>query len=144
MITMSCRQITPNSDEKTELVTLGTCFRKNGVLRLSYEDTEATGYAGSTTSVQIGKDSLVSILRTGTANSDLTLEPGKKHFCLYQTPFGSMTLGVDTKAVRLEETEAGGSVEMEYSTDLNASFLADNEIQVRWEYRGAEEMEPEG
>ena len=36
------------------------------------------GFAGSTTTVQVANESLVTILRTGTANSNLTLETGQK------------------------------------------------------------------
>ena len=159
MITMKSRQKTPDNAEETELVTLGNYSREDGVLTLSYEDTDATGFAGSTTSVRVGEDDLVTILRTGTANSNLTLELGKKHFCLYQTPYGSMTLGVQARRILLEvayfiekeeflkaqvvleEEENGGRVQLEYTTDMNASFLSENEIDMRWEFR--EEIVPE-
>lgn len=141
MITMKSRQKTPDNAEETELVTLGSYAREDGILTLSYEDTDATGFAGSTTSVRVGEDDLVTILRTGTANSNLTLEFGKKHFCLYQTPYGSMTLGVQARRILLEEEENGGHVQLEYTTDMNASFLSENEIDMRWEFR--EEIVPE-
>lgn len=122
LITMKTKQITPDDEEETELMTAGTCERKDGVLTLSYEDTDATGFAGSTTTVQVANESLVTILRTGTANSNLTLELGKKHFCLYQTPFGAMTIGVQAKRLLCELEENSGVVEMEYTIDMNANF----------------------
>lgn len=39
LITMKTKQITPDDEEETELMTAGTCERKDGVLTLSYEDT---------------------------------------------------------------------------------------------------------
>ena len=108
LITMKTKQITPDDEEETELMTAGTCERKDGVLTLSYEDTDATGFAGSTTTVQVANESLVTILRTGTANYNLTLELGKKHFCLYQTPFGAMTIGVQAKRLLCELEENSG------------------------------------
>ena len=133
LITMKTKQITPDDEEETELMTAGTCERKDGVLTLSYEDTDATGLAGSTTTVQVANESLVTILRTGTANSNLTLELGKKHFCLYQTPFGAMTIGVQAKRLLCELEENSGVVEMEYTVDMNANFLSENTITMRWE-----------
>lgn len=44
LITMKTKQITPDDEEETELMTAGTCERKDGVLTLSYEDTDATGF----------------------------------------------------------------------------------------------------
>lgn len=135
IIKMKSRQITPDDEEETELVTTGTCDRENGVLTLSYEDTDATGFAGSTTTICVAKDSLVTILRSGKANSNLTLELGKKHFCLYQTPYGNMTLGVQAKRLSCITEEGRGSVEMEYVIDLNAAFLSENLIELHWELR---------
>ena len=97
------------------------------------DSTDATGFAGSTTTVQVANESLVTILRTGTANSNLTLELGKKHFCLYQTPFGAMTIGVQAKRLLCELEENSGVVEMEYTVDMNANFLSENTITMRWE-----------
>lgn len=138
IIKMKSRQITPDDEEETELVTTGTCDRENGILTLSYEDTDATGFAGSTTSIRVTNDSLVTILRSGRANSNLTLELGKKHFCLYQTPYGNMTLGVQAKRLSCVMEEDRGSVEMEYVIDLNAAFLSENVIELQWELRQEE------
>lgn len=132
MITMKSRQITPDDEEETELVTTGTCNREDSVLTLTYEDTDATGFAGSTTTIRVANDSLVTILRTGSANSNLTLELGKKHFCLYQTPYGSMTIGVQAKRLLCTLEEDHGTVEMEYVIDLNAAFLSENTIEMHW------------
>lgn len=66
LITMKTRQITPDGDEETELMTTGTCEMRDDTLQLSYEDTDATGFAGSTTTIQVANESLVTILRTGT------------------------------------------------------------------------------
>ncbi len=140
LITMKTRQIALDNDEETELMTAGICTFQDGVLKLSYEDTDATGFAGSTTTVQIADASLVTILRTGTANSNLTLELGKKHFCLYQTPFGAMTIGVQAKRLLCELDEASGSVEMEYTIDMNAAFLSENTITIHWERQENDEM----
>ena len=52
-----------------------------------------------------------------------------------------MTLGVQARRILLEEEENGGRVQLEYTTDMNASFLSENEIDMRWEFR--EEIVPE-
>ncbi len=135
LITMKSRQATPDNEEETELVTTGTCHQEDGVLTLSYEDTEATGFAGSTTTVRIVNDSLVTILRSGSANSNLTLELGKKHFCLYNTPYGTMTIGVQAHKLCSEHSGDRGCIQMEYAVDINATFLSENALEMRWEIR---------
>ena len=69
----------------------------------------------------------------------MTLELGKKHFCLYQTPFGAMTIGVQAKRLLCELEEASGSVEMEYTIDMNAAFLSENTITIHWERQESDE-----
>lgn len=135
LITMKSRQATPDGKEETELVTTGTCQQEDGVLTLSYEDTEATGFAGSTTTVRVVNDSLVTILRSGSANSNLTLELGKKHFCLYNTPYGAMTIGVQAHKLSFAHDGDCGSIQMEYAVDINATFLSENALEMRWEIR---------
>ena len=73
----STQQGRENEAEETELDTLGTCQRKDGVLELSYEDSEVTGFVGSTTMVRVEQSDtgmLVNVMRSGTANSNLILE----------------------------------------------------------------------
>ena len=135
LITMKSRQVTADDAEETELITIGTCQWEDTVLTLSYEDTDATGFAGATTTIRIDPDLLVSILRSGTANSNLTLETGKKHFCLYSTPFGEMTIGVQAKEILFEPEEMCGTLHMVYVIDINAVFMSENTIDLRWEVR---------
>ena len=99
----STQQGRENEAEETELDTLGTCQRKDGVLELSYEDSEVTGFVGSTTMVRVEQSDtgmLVNVMRSGTANSNLILEIGKKHFSVYNTPYGNMALGIETERIR--------------------------------------------
>ncbi len=133
LITMKSRQMTPEDTEETELLTVGTCRWEDETLRLSYEDTDATGFAGATTTIQIEPDGLVMILRMGTANSNLTLELGKKHYCLYSTPFGDMTVGVLAKEIAFAPDANSGTLHMVYTIDINAAFMSENTIDLRWE-----------
>lgn len=73
------------------------------------------------------------------ANSNLTLETGRKHFCLYQTPYGAMTIGVQAKRLLCELEESSGSVEMEYIIDMNANFLSENTITIHWKRQEPQE-----
>ena len=116
-------------DEKseTELVTKAKHSRENGWDVISYEDTSATGFEGSVTTIKVDKNKNASITRKGTANSVLSLEIGRKHFCQYGTPYGNLQIGVYTHAI--ENTIAkDGRLYIKYTLDLNSSYLSDNEI----------------
>ena len=118
--------------EKTEseLITTGTLKHKGSLSNLSYEDSEATGFEGSVTSVTARGENFVSIVRNGTANANLMLETDKKHHCYYSTPFGSINVGIFTRQIENSLDENGGTLYMKYTVDVNSAYVSDNEIKL--------------
>lgn len=114
---------------KTELTTKGTFSQSNSDYTISYEDTEATGFQGSTTTIK-ACDKFVYITRRGTSNSAISFEPGKKHFSHYETPFGSMQIGVYAKNV-INTIKENGRLYLNYSLDMNGNPISENEILIK-------------
>lgn len=115
---------------ETELLTEGTMEQADGKFILSYEDSDATGFEGAITTITAENDSVVSIVRTGTANSNLVIETGKKHHCLYGTPYGDITVGVFTHKIENDLSENGGKLYLKYTIDVNSAYMSDNEIYI--------------
>ena len=128
-VLISLTSIQWQDDEKneTELVTRASLSRAGSQDVISYEDTSATGFEGSVTTITVDGSSSASIIRRGTANSVLSLEIGRKHYCQYGTPFGDMRIGVYTHAID-NTIEKDGRLYLKYTLDLNSSYLSDNEI----------------
>lgn len=128
---ISLLSIQVQDDERTEseLFTnaVVNCTKNNTTI--IYEDTEATGFEGSVTTIKITGGKKASIMRTGTSNSLLTFETGQKHYCQYGTPFGMFQMGVYTHAIK-DTLMENGKLYMKYTIDLNASTLSDNEITI--------------
>lgn len=97
---------------------------------ISYEESETTGMEGSTMQLRIAKDGMVSIVRTGSYQTHLVVQKGKKHFCHYETPFGEFAVGVAAKWIRNALTDEGGTLAMRYTVDANTTLLSDNEIHL--------------
>lgn len=127
-VTISLTSIQWQDGEKTqtELVTKARHTKQDGCDIIAYDDTEATGFEGSVTTIKSNAKSAY-ITRKGTANSALALEIGKKNFCQYETPYGSLRLGVYTHDISNTIAE-NGRLYLKYSLDLNASPLSENEI----------------
>lgn len=115
---------------ETELLTDGIFSISKDVYTIKYKESEATGFEGSNTEMSCRGDEMATIKRTGSFNSQLILEMGKKHFCHYNTPFGNMIVGITTNTIKNTMTAVGGSVYLNYSVDVNSSFLSDNEIFI--------------
>lgn len=118
-------------DERTEseLFTNAEINCTRNYSTITYEDTETTGFEGSVTSIKVTGNKEAAVIRTGTSNSFLTLEIGKKHYCQYGTPFGMFQIGVYTHAIENTVSE-NGRLYLKYTLDLNASKLSDNEIII--------------
>lgn len=127
MISLTSVQWQDDEKSETELMTKAKHFRENGWDIISYEDTSATGFEGSVTTIKVDKGRNASITREGTANSVLSLEIGRKHFCQYGTPYGNLQIGVYTHAIE-NTISKDGRLYLKYTLDLNSSYLSDNEI----------------
>ena len=130
MITMKSIQAVHDESTETELLTKGSFTIKNDTFLISYEDSEATGFKGSVTEISVKADRYASVIRSGNSSSDLIIETGKKHHCQYQTPYGSMDIGIYTHFIKNNLDKNGGDLHMKYTLDINSSYMSDNEIIV--------------
>ncbi len=127
LISLTSVQWQDKEKSETELLTRAKCHREGKSCVISYEDTEATGFKGSVTTIKVDSNKQASIIRKGSANSVLSLEMGKKHFCQYGTPYGVLQIGVFTHDIK-NTIDKDGRLYMKYTLDLNSSYLSDNEI----------------
>ena len=95
---------------------------------ISYEDSEATGFAGSTTTVTCIGDELASMRRSGSADSHLVIEKDRRHHCHYGTEYGDMLLGLSASRIINRLSEEGGMLYFKYTIDINSAFVSENEI----------------
>lgn len=120
-----------NEPTRTDLTTTGIFKTIDGGYQLRYEESEVTGFKGSTTYLSVFGSSLVNLRRIGTAPSDLTLEKGKKHHCHYGTPYGEFIMGIYTHGIVNNVDENGGELYFKYTVDINSSLVSDNEIYIK-------------
>ena len=100
-----------------ELVTEGTMeYRGNG-WDISYEESDLTGLEGVTTTFRI-EDGKIVLKRSGKLNSQMVFQEGLSHDSLYQLEFGALMMTVTGKKVAHDLTEAGGTVDLVYSIDI--------------------------
>ncbi|MBQ3276758.1 MAG: DUF1934 domain-containing protein [Oscillospiraceae bacterium] len=118
--------------DSMELVTAGQYGVSADEIRLTWEESELTGMEGTRTSLTVQPGSVV-LSREGKLNTSMEFEEGKKHYFLYETPFGSATMGLDTHRIRSRLGTHGGDMEIEYVVDMNQNVVGRNRfyIQVR-------------
>ncbi len=95
------RAIADAEPETVEINTVGRMCEDGGRVEISYEETEATGMDGSSTAVSFvkGQEGLITMLREGAVSTALVFESGKRHHCVYNTPFMPFQVCVHTMKV---------------------------------------------
>lgn len=87
-----------NGPDAMELVTAGQYGQDEKETLLTWQESELTGMEGTKTSLCVQPRSVV-LSREGTLNTRMEFEEGRKRYFLYETPFGSATMGLNTRRI---------------------------------------------
>ena len=116
--------------DATELMTDGVMEMTEDGLRFSYEETELTGMEGTTTTFEVlGKK--VILTRSGAVNSQMVFEEGRQHTSLYETPFGELSVDIQTSRLLYNLSERGGVMEIKYSIAVEHTVTGRNCFKIR-------------
>ena len=116
--------------DATELMTEGTLTLREGNLYLAYQESELTGMEGTTTTFAV-EGPRVTLMRTGSVNSQMVFEEGKQHTSLYETPFGELTVDIQTSKLIHNLSERGGLMEIKYSIAVEHTVTGRNCFKIR-------------
>ena len=108
--------------EPTEMLMEGKLLVAGHRVELVYAESELTGMQGSVTAIgfEPSNPDLVSMVRTGPVRTAMTFEEGKRHICLYNTPFSEFEVCVRTLKVNnrlLEENK----LELDYLIEIHGA-----------------------
>ena len=113
-----------------ELMTEGTMTLTEDGMVLSYQETALTGMEDTTTRFQIQGPRVI-LTRSGTVNSQMVFEEGRQHTSLYETPFGELSVDIQTSVLKHNLTERGGLMEIKYSIAVEHTVTGRNCFKIR-------------
>ena len=116
--------------DATELMTEGTMVLTEDGMILSYEETELTGMEGTTTTFTVAGPRVI-LTRSGKVNSQMVFEEGRQHTSLYETPFGELTVDIQTSRLRHNLSERGGVMDIKYSIAVEHTVTGRNCFKIR-------------
>lgn len=116
-------------EESVELVTEGLLCRDHDAYTLSYQESEITGLGGTLTTFQIEKD-CVTLMRVGEVNSQMVFQEGRRHLSMYETPYGSLSVGINTRRMRAAIDDRGGEIEIDYNIEIDHKVAGMNLFQI--------------
>ncbi len=130
IISIKGRQYFDNQEpDSMELVTAGTLEQDGESYTLSYRESELTGLEGTTTVFRV-RDGQVTLMREGELNSLMVFEEGRRHMSMYETPYGALSIGVNTRKMKTDLTPAGGDIEIQYAIEVDHALAGLNLFQI--------------
>ena len=116
--------------DATELMTEGIMVLTEDGMVLSYQESQLTGMEGTTTTFEV-KGPRVTLIRSGTVNSQMVFEEGRQHTSLYETPFGELSVDIQTSELKHNLSERGGLMEIKYSIAVEHTVTGRNCFKIR-------------
>lgn len=121
--------ITHGPDDYFELTTDGRYLSKDGISEFSYLEYSHNIDDSLLTTFAVEKDKVV-LRRDDGISGELIFSKDQKYHCLYDTPFGSVMLGIDTLEVSNNMNDDGGHLEILYNIEIDNVHVGQNLYQI--------------
>lgn len=132
VISVKSRQTDENGpSDPIEMMTRGTLAgdAESGYT-ITYEESELTGMGGTVTVLRTIRGGGLSITRKGAFSSEMIFREGELRFTDYRTPYGEVTLGINTQTARAQLNENGGTFHVHYFLELDSVPISENVFEV--------------
>jgi len=121
--------LSENEDEAFELMTDGEYKQTDDVSTFSYIENPFTGQGGLLTTFEVEKDR-ITLSRGDDMSSDMIFSENQKHHFLYNTPFGSVMMGIDTHSIKKNMDDNGGNIEIRYDIEVDNMAVSRNLFKI--------------
>lgn len=129
-------QVNPDGeDNRIELITEGRLYKKGNAYYIEYEESAISGLEGTKTLIMV-EDRRIFLERTGAHESRFVFEKGRKYVNYYETPFGSLEMGIFPTRIDSDMDESQGKLGVKYELDISGKYAGSNELMVSYQENG--------
>lgn len=121
---------TDDAQEPIEIVVPGQYYFRNGSHYLRYEEM-LDDTAETTVNYMKMSPNGVEVRKQGQVNVHMVFEEGKKNKTFYNTPYGTLQMGISATGLELKESEDGIQMKVDYALDMNEEHVADCYLTVQ-------------
>ena len=82
------------------------------------------------TTIQVDGEQ-VTLMRVGEFTSQMVFQEGRRHLSMYNTPYGAMAIGVNTRHLLAELNDQGGDIEIDYSIEIDHALAGRSVFQIK-------------
>ena len=130
LITIAGSQTSGGVTETISLSTYGEYKRSDGKDYITYADIDSKGAMKDVTTLTIDGGLWATLEKTGSSNTQLVMEKGRRHICHYDTAVGNLMVGIKTDIIENQLTDDGGHLVLGYSLDVNAASISSNRLDI--------------
>ena len=74
---------------------------------------------------------LVTLMRVGEVNAQMVFQEGRRHLSMYNTPYGAMAIGVNTRHLLADLNDQGGDIEIDYAIEIDHAIAGRNIFRIK-------------
>ncbi|MBQ8947575.1 MAG: DUF1934 domain-containing protein [Lachnospiraceae bacterium] len=112
-----------------ELITNAKYYEKNDSRYLLYDEMVEGASEYISNLVKFDGDT-IEVTKKGVINVHMVFEEGKQNLSSYQTPYGTLMIGINTRKVEITETEELIHLQADYGLDINYEYVSDCTISM--------------
>ncbi|MCY6485603.1 DUF1934 domain-containing protein [Clostridium aestuarii] len=118
-----------SENDAIEIVTQGEFYKKEECYYAVYDETELSGMKGTTTTFKIKPDQF-SLIRMGSTTGKMNFKHNGKDVSMYNTPYGTLELFIDTQKIDIDINDDGGSIAIGYDMKLEGQKAIKTELDI--------------
>ena len=120
---------TSNMADDVEVIQPGQYYKRGDMHYLVYDEPLEGSELVSRNMFKFNENSL-SVTKKGPVTASMLFEESSKNLTNYNTPFGSVVIGLDTHNIALQDNDDVLRLDVSYSLDVNYEFLANCNISI--------------
>ena len=121
---------TDDAQEPIEIVVPGQYYFRNGSHYLRYEEMLDDTAETTVNYIKMSPNG-VEVRKQGQVNVHMVFEEGKKNKTFYNTPYGTLQMGISATGLELKQSEDGIQMKVDYALDMNEEHVADCYLTVQ-------------
>lgn len=118
-----------------EVINVGRYRIINGSEYVKYDEVYEESTQKSTNTIKIS-EKCVEITKKGLVTAHMSFVEGEKTMTFYDTPYGSIYLGIFAQDIQIERDEDDIRISIDYSIDMNYEKVADSHIDIEITSKG--------
>lgn len=122
-----------DNDDDLEVIHLGHYGVLNGSEYIKFDELdEDSNVIKNTIKIACNEDGsqVVELIKKGYYSTHMIFQAGKKNTTAYETPFGSLLIGIYTKNLRIKREENRIVIKLNYSLDVNYNTISECNVEI--------------